>query len=353
MISKKTVLILGAGASLDSQFPSGLELIKEVAACMDRNAADMPISMQSSDYDPFSGFSERENFNPSQVRHLLSTDESRFVIQLRGADPPSIDEFLASNKDGFSEIGKIGIVKVISSLEDEKNLLKDENWYRKLWHKVYGGCHTLEDLRKSLENLFIITFNYDRSLEHFLISRAKSMYGSKQENEVITLFKNCLKVCHIYGQVGSLPWQTSIAGTISREYTTTFSGNFKQLSKCILTYTEIMDEKILKESIEKSSGISLKEINRKIIHADNVYFLGFGFHDQNLRFFNTDYAELDTLPWKKEPKEKAPKISGTMFNIGDSRREEIKVALKTKLKIAVNLSDFPQIQISEFFDKKI
>jgi len=317
MISKKTVLILGAGASLDSGLPSGKKLIEQVGAY----------------------FGSGEGCPD-------------FVSQLKRANPPSIDEFLAINNDNFTEIGKLGIAATIASAENKANLLKEDNWYTGLWHKIVTGCFSLSEFEKSLQNLFVVTFNYDRSLEHFLITSEISMYGeNSQKGEVEAVFKRSLKVHHVYGQVGKLPWQVQNNDEPFRDYSPKFVHEGARSAKDILTFSEIMDREKLQKNVERVSGTTLSEINMKIIEAENVFFLGFAYHDQNLDFFGFDHAEHYDVPWKNSDKIQPPNFYGTMYGIGETRQREILECLQDKFKIKIEKDRFLGIKIQEFVEK--
>ena len=60
----------------------------------------------------------------------------------------------------------------------------------------------------SKSNLTIITFNYDRSLEHYLYNTFLNFTKSLTEKEKIEELKK-LKIYHVYGKLADLPWESN------------------------------------------------------------------------------------------------------------------------------------------------
>ena len=144
MITRPTVLILGAGASMPFGFPSGLELIDRI--CERARGSDQQI------------------IDVLDILNIKGDILGAFSNELRLAAPSSIDEFLENRQD-YLEIGKALIAVVIAESEDSLKLLgrqhPERHWYRYLLSKLRGSLSEF-----SQNQLSVITFNYDRSLEH-------------------------------------------------------------------------------------------------------------------------------------------------------------------------------------------
>jgi len=109
MIRRKTVFVLGAGASAGVGYPTGLQLAEWIL-----NAIAPGSSMIN---DCFAaGFTNEE-----------IADFRKYFKRSHG----TIDMFLAENPD-FRHIGRFLIAKVLMALEDEDGLIEKggQSWYR-------------------------------------------------------------------------------------------------------------------------------------------------------------------------------------------------------------------------------
>jgi hypothetical protein len=156
MITRPTVLILGAGASIPYGFPSGPQLIDYILA-------DIP---DSASVNPAHTGPRRNNI----FELLGSIHEKDEVVHFRRAlarsGKMSIDAFLESNPSSIREVGKSAIAAEILAAEEAIKTIQrnTEDWYRYFYTNVLA-C-SLD--RLIYNKLTIITYNYDRSLEYFL-----------------------------------------------------------------------------------------------------------------------------------------------------------------------------------------
>ena len=315
MISKNTVLVLGAGASVDYEFPSGEKLIQKIIDF----CSGKPNSSEVFNQNLLALILHKHFQNNGIKKTLYECYEivERFRVQLANANPRSIDDFIASNNTmGFDIVGKACIVLVISSHESNSNSKFSEGWYRYLWNKIYDGNR--EGMKKNLKNLTIITFNYDRSLEYYLYNRMQNLFGMTSQ-QTGKLFNENVVVYHMYGQLGSFEWQQRDS----------LVNNYEMIDLKIFKNKDINPESIdfdhrvsfinsLPQKIVESKDP--KEINQKLeyllkltneiktykevasnteqvilerfYNADILFFLGFGYHEQNLRCLNPQQREV-------------------------------------------------------------
>ena len=105
----------------------------------------------------------------------------------------TIDSFLAENPK-FRDIGKAAIAHFLIACENERNLSSsirhekkneraaflEDSWYQFLWNQMLDiRLLTEEDTR---DQFYFITFNYDRSLEHFLYKAMSARFTNKIED---------------------------------------------------------------------------------------------------------------------------------------------------------------------------
>ncbi|MBI2269310.1 MAG: hypothetical protein HYU69_03025 [Bacteroidetes bacterium] len=203
MEAKPIVLIIGAGASHDlhPEFGLGSHLIQHIS---DR------VTDRTSPHDRYLSNLllelKEEGINTSVcwdfVHHL---DEYR-----RRVKPASIDEFLNETdtypefiavRTKFETIGYFSILFNILGYEGaiKKRPINGETWIDTLAKIIdeKGICLTPNERR-----LNIITFNYDRNIEHLLYTHDRF----KERQHQISAFIN-KSIVHVYGKVGDLKWQ--------------------------------------------------------------------------------------------------------------------------------------------------
>lgn len=253
MITKSTVLILGAGASMPYGFPSGRQLVE--------NIRDTEIA--------------EGNLAPSG---FTSVELKGFRDELREADPSSVDGFLEHRKD-LIPIGKVAIAYALIKYEIPDRLYPDENafkhndkldkaeqWYRHLAEKLVTD---IDSFHKN--KLAVVTFNYDRSLDHYVFQSLLRRWGV-QPVKVVEALRN-LPIIHVHGQLGPLPWQCE-QGDPCRPFEGGVSG---ESVKTAAAGIKIISDPDLENSAE------FQEARRYAKGAERIYVLGFGYHTDNMR----------------------------------------------------------------------
>jgi len=245
MITKPTVLILGAGASMPYRFPSGRELKEKIISRLNPRTTGVLVNS-------LIGLGVTE----ACIRS--------FREELHYSGRPSVDAFL-EHRSEFLEVGKLSITHTLIQHEAEEHLFEiagnEQNWYEYLFNKLNAKFDELDK-----NKLSIITFNYDRSLEYYLFRSIKSSYGKSEDECVIKL--NKIPIIHVHGSLGALPWQGGV--------TRTYSPRLDQVD--IRTISEQI--KVIPETDETSPDFDKSYQLMKDAHR--IYFLGFGYHEANL-----------------------------------------------------------------------
>ena len=247
MITTPTVLVLGAGASYPYGFPTAKEL-KELIC------------------DAFSSRTEKAS-------ELLGGDESKYTakqfFEFREAflrSPLSIDAFLQRRQE-FLEIGKLAIAYCLIPFEDEANLyrrdrdLRRGNWYDYLAGKLDSPFEEFGD-----NKLSIITFNYDRSLEYYLLNSLIHSHGKKRDECANALAQ--IPIVHVYGQLGERPYPQQG----SRQYRP------NEVEYFIYVKTAADGIKLYHEEAK----VATEKARELLTGAKRVCFLGFGYHAFNV-----------------------------------------------------------------------
>ncbi|MCG2688642.1 hypothetical protein L6250_03355, partial [Candidatus Parcubacteria bacterium] len=231
MINNRIVLVLGAGASCHLGFFLGQELIEEVYRFVHGQTKgiknlgvpktafggeDSLIEVWEGNSILLERFLKLAEYKKDNGQEYSSEDIKEFAERLHRAQPPSIDFFLEKNPQ-YSLLGKICIIFCLSRYEDQngwnyfpskfperlKDDYPDHGWYKYLWHKLIDGCETFEDFKKN--EISIITFNYDRSLEYYLMEAIKSFFNIAEEKAAEAV--SVIQVHHVYGKLGKLDWE--------------------------------------------------------------------------------------------------------------------------------------------------
>jgi hypothetical protein len=303
VINKKTVFVLGAGASCPYGYPSGSELRRLIlynAGSNNGGLLDSYRNFKSNDLDP-------------SKKHTKLQQIKQFIETFKGA-VKSIDVFIANNPK-FAPVGKYIIAFEIFRAEQESRFREEiqpekehlenhdnkkyvrgragfhgEDWYSYLFQRITDGLVGKDALPDfSNGNISFITFNYDRSLEYFLYDSLKCLYSEVPEDRITQTLKQ-LKILHVYGQIAPLKWQNP------SDY---------------VDYKPQINESILQNSIsnirtvhEEKENPELTEAKDLLQQADQIFFLGFGYAPENM--------EVLGLPELIHPR---CQVYGTAFNM--------------------------------------
>jgi hypothetical protein len=176
MFKNKVALIVGAGASHELGFPLGADLKTNLGQVLDIKFPD--------------GFTQSSGDREitEALRHMVR-DEARRDINpylhagwaIRDAMPTtaSIDSFLQTHNKNemIVTMGKLGIARCILQAEQKSPLHQkngndpinlaatEKTWYAEFFKLLAGE---VQDPKEIFKNLAIVSFNYDRSLEHYL-----------------------------------------------------------------------------------------------------------------------------------------------------------------------------------------
>lgn len=203
-----------------------------------------------------------------------------FQLRLSRYGCYSIDEFLENNRD-FIDIGKAFIAFCLNKYEVENKLFppNDSGWYQYLFNRMV----TASPDQFSQIKLTIVTFNYDRSLEAYLYNLIKYRFNLSDENSLAILKQ--LNIIHPHGMLGEypeVPYSNCLGDCISSE-------RESRLLTKITSSIKIIHE--IDDADDKFSSVEFEKAYLALQNAEKIYFLGFGFHEVNIRrfrFFSTD-----------------------------------------------------------------
>lgn len=271
MIKRKTVFVLGAGAHVPYGFFDGRGLIKRIIELLppDRGST------------PFAGlFLEIYGNSIGQPNNLFV----QFRSALAQSGHASIDSFLATHasRTGYPELGKLAVAYSLLPLEFKQKFARgaDGDWMSYLFEHMLHGClNSMEDFVANNDVSFV-TFNYDRTLEHFLANRLRNTYGvdtGKAWDEA-----KMIRIVHVYGSLGE--FSPSLTHRPVRSTPVELFELGPPPGTGPFTPTEIKQAsesiRLMYEDRSNQSGVT--EAKELIRAAKCVCFLGFGFDPDNV-----------------------------------------------------------------------
>jgi hypothetical protein len=242
VIQRKTVLVLGAGASEPFGFPIGKKLVKMIVEDLTN-----PEGTETGKILINYGFD--------------SATLKEFATNLHFSQRNSVDAFL-EHRPQFLEVGKAAIVTKLISFEKRDVLFQNGNWYRYLFQALNASFESFEK-----NNLAIITFNYDRSLEFYLLMALKHAYGKSEEECAAKIAS--IPIIHLHGKMGEM---LSINEKF-REYSPNVNQDSVKLASSQI--------KIIHENIDAEP--QFVTAHKLIMDAETICFLGFGYDRTNIK----------------------------------------------------------------------
>lgn len=277
MIRTKTTFIVGAGAGCEVQMPSGPELTQRIA--------------QSFDFERFSGdIQTRDNTVLQQyLARLAQPLQTDFAGMRAAADRIFKAATLVNSIDAILEqqghdplvaaAGKIAVAHFICQAESKSTLRPEpkapgelpmqgtENWLYELARLVTAGVPRSQ-AERCLDNVRIVSFCYDRAVEHFLPYTFTMAFGmSLEEAQAIVAAR--LAVLRPYGSIGRLPWQPGDAPECA--WGVEMPDNINRLAGQIRTLAELQQD-----------SHTLAAIGQAMTGAEHIALIGFGFDPGNV-----------------------------------------------------------------------
>lgn len=227
---------MGAGASKPYGFPLGAELRDEVIRARHKIELDYLLE------------------DDSKFDH---TYYAKFADDLRTSGYSSVDAFL-ENRVEWVDIGKLAIAHKLILYEQNDRLFPPnqprDHWYECLWQKL--SAPSWKKFKKN--RITIISFNYDRSLEHYLSAIIYNNFNIKP-----SAIMKALPIIHVHGDLGP------------------HISYGKHSSESVRLAADSI--KIVHES--DNSSKEFKEADKVLSNAEKIFFVGFAYHPQNMNKF--------------------------------------------------------------------
>ena len=239
MIKHGTVLLLGAGASVAYGYPTGGELREQIIL-------------------------NGESILPA-IDSRYGPRARKFSEDFRDSALYSIDSFLEKRKELAVE-GKLCRAEILLKCEERYTHAKEpaQDWYADLWNRL---C-TPEFEALDLSQLSVVTFNYDRSLEHYLLRAIMATYGVARQLALEKL--RAFRIIHVYGSLGdAFDFQSNYMPRV-RELE---PHHVRTAAAQLLT---IPDDR-------NGSNDRFEACAQLLLDAERLCILGFGFDETNMK----------------------------------------------------------------------
>ncbi|MEO9167473.1 MAG: hypothetical protein ABI230_03630 [Aestuariivirga sp.] len=218
MFKIPTVIIIGAGASKDFNYPLGPDLLSTIinglVSASNRLKASRYIDTTVPNVVDFLGLRYQVLYNLAAAKKHdivpyshVQLDE--FVEAAQGQTLRSIDRFLRDHQE-HSEVGKFLIAFELVCCSYQRHadsgrvalndFSKPSNlhWISGLINEIREGAMNAEELKSN--NLTIVTFNYDDVLERAFDAQMENTSRHKGAN-----WREFIKIEHVYGSLKKLP----------------------------------------------------------------------------------------------------------------------------------------------------
>jgi hypothetical protein len=304
MIEKRTVFVLGAGASCPYGYPSGAQLRKQI--CLETHHYREYLNTYYRYPDDAESHEPWERFEA-------------FADKFFKSDTESIDIFMVRNRQ-FASVGKYIIAFEVLDAESKSHFheqaVEGQNWYSYLFRHLTKGVVSEEELCDlPWEMIRFITFNYDRSLEYFLYESLRNSFTNLPVHKLFALLKR-ITITHVYGLIAPLEWQNPNERVDYRP----------QITESLLRSAA----KNIKTIYEEKESAELREAHELLQRAERIFFLGFGYAAENM--------EVLKLPELIPP---ACKVYGSAFNMEHGEVGHIRHTVHSARKRDPNLHMAP------------
>jgi hypothetical protein len=327
VIKRKTVFVVGAGASFELKFPLGEELVLQIGKALKFSPSTFGETTSTGDKDLWQTIKRHASQGQSSLGEYL---QAALKVSAASHLGISIDNIVhqLGNQPLVAVCAKFGIARRILDAEASCALRETDEQPSFQWAEArgtwLGGFAQLlvQDLqRTSLEGIFqnvsIISFNYDRNVRRFLPLVLQSQFGI-EESEARELSKG-MRIFHPYGSIGPLPWEglpAAVAyGKCRLETMLTAAGNLR-------TFTE---------QIEDESHLA--DMRAALSEAERIVFLGFSYLPQNMELLTRGMVGS------------ADQIMGTCYNL--SAPDQTLVAHKLGHFFPVGARSYREARLSD------
>lgn len=279
-------MVIGPGAGLEIELPDKRELLTKMAAGFD--FARLGSELQTRDMVLLVRYFEN-------VASLIGTTEGKLreggqAIRTAARVGHSVDAVLEqhSHDPAVMVAGKLALIFYVLQGESRSPLMREprdpedlplrgtENWLFQLGRLITSGVPR-NQVDKAFDNLSIINFNYDRSVQHYLPWVVSMAFGMTLA-EARQLVGAKLNITHPFGNIGRLPWEPGEGPEV--DWANEEPGNLHNLIEEVQTGSERLRNRQYVTAVQAA-----------LAGSEKIVFLGFDFDPQTIDFlFDNAYS---------------------------------------------------------------
>ena len=295
MFNKKTVFILGAGASWHYGYPTGELLIGRIIKKAKILSTYLQFSEGTTNDEVPDYIAEKTKTGISlgQAWKTAFAESKGLEAALTQTNPLVIDYFLGLNP-ALRPIGTLLIAWVILECETVRRKtglnanrtgppVNKDDWCRFIIHQLAIDCRTSADLLSN--DVTFVTFNYDVSLE-IALSQGLEHIELFKKDDVIQKFFEGDRFLHIYGAIRPAWTPSAVAlpnerdpGEFSAEQRPVYLKGYKQFLDHALTASRGL--RVIDPEEKETDKHVIEAACKAIAATKSVYILGYGFDENN------------------------------------------------------------------------
>jgi hypothetical protein len=343
MFTTPTVFVLGAGVAAPFGFPVGRQMKDAICNGQYRTAGGFDVTtLPPSEMADVISRAMGDGYTPG-----IATE---FLDAFRSADLYSVDAWLEANQADkhILKAGKSAIAAVIlhaESVAKEKGADVRNDWHAWLWNNLWTP-----DLAEIENNqVWFITFNYDRLLEWKLARQVRNTYlraQPAQHEKAINFLRS--RIVHVHGALGyeanrdywrNFGWapiwsQNIIDRQQIEESKAIFSSRVQACASTIKIVSETPSDESL---VENASNLIKTQIVEK---AARIVFLGFSYDKRNVVKLNMDkHGSMGLSPTSDDRNTRVDESTIVGSAMGITRAERVIVEARFGRSIALGGPD--------------
>jgi len=245
-LTKRTLLVLGAGASQPYGFPSGETLQRKIVDTLAQEGPESPAAVVAAASGATIGM----------VRS--------FREELRRSGEPSVDAFIERTGTAYDLIGRCAIAQQLLPLETDDAFGRADDWYGHLLARILNTPPTW-----MAPHFRITTFNFDRSYERRWFLELQKRMPSEEINNAF----DWMSVHHLHGHLGwpDFGHRYNEGAGMKRDYVPeSGAGRIGHGARNIWTFSR---------EITDGTG---RVVADAFAWAERIFFIGFSYHPSNL-----------------------------------------------------------------------